>query len=74
MLASTDLRCVRHARLSGVTLVVLNWIGLLCCTAVGICVGILLRRHLQRHELPEDSTESASGFLTDAQAYLSLDL
>jgi hypothetical protein len=30
-----------------------------------------LRRHLQRHELPEDSTESASGFLTDALAYVS---
>ena len=57
--------------MSVVTLVVLNWLGLLLSTGLGIAVGILLRRHLQRNELAQDSTESAAGFFTDALAYVS---
>lgn len=52
------------------TLVVLNWIGLLLSTAIGIAAGVLLRRYLSRTELPGDD-HAGSGILTDALAYVS---
>ncbi len=53
------------------TLVVLNWVGLLLSTLLGIALGLTLSRYLARNELPEDNTYSATGFLTDALAYVS---
>jgi hypothetical protein len=54
-----------------VTLVVLNWLGLLLSTGLGICAGILLRRHLQNREPAVEGQESGSGMFTDALAYVS---
>lgn len=51
------------------TLVLLNWLGLLISSALGICVGVLLKRHLRRRE-PADA-DSATGMFTDALAYVS---
>ncbi len=53
------------------TLVVLNWVGMLLSTLLGIALGLTLSRYLARNELPEDNTYSATGFLTDALAYVS---
>ncbi len=52
-------------------LVVINWIGLVVSAALGIGAGIALSIYLGRHELPRGDTDSASGFLTDALAYVS---
>ena len=52
-------------------LVLLNWLGLVVSTGLGIGAGILLLKYLRRHELPEDSEGQAQGFLTDALAYVS---
>ena len=52
-------------------LVVLNWIGLVVSTGLGIAVGILLLKYLSRHELPDEPETQAQGFLTDALAYVS---
>lgn len=57
--------------MSPVRLVVLNWLGLLLSTGLGISVGILLRRHLQRREPAAGGEESATGLFTDAIAYVS---
>ena len=57
--------------MSPVRLVVLNWLGLLLSTGLGISVGVLLRRHLERREPAAESEESASGMFTDALAYVS---
>lgn len=54
-----------------VTLVVLNWLGLLASTALGIAIGVLLRRNLRNTELAGEASDSASGFFTDALAYVS---
>ena len=51
------------------TLVALNWLGLLLSTALGICAGILLRRYLASRE--DQSEHAAGGVLTDALAYVS---
>lgn len=55
--------------MSGVTLVALNWLGLLLSTALGIGTGIVLRRYLASRE--DDSEHAAGGVLTDALAYVS---
>jgi len=52
-------------------LVVLNWIGLLVSTGLGIGAGILLLKYLSRHELPDDPEGQSHGFITDALAYVS---
>lgn len=52
-------------------LVVLNWIGLVVSTGLGIAAGILLLKYLGRHELPDEAESQAQGFLTDALAYVS---
>ncbi len=52
------------------TLVVLNWLGLLFSTGLGISAGILLRRHLQNRE-PASEDQGGSGMFTDALAYVS---
>jgi len=44
-------------------LVLLNWLGLVVSTGLGIGAGILLLKYLRRHELPEDSEGQAQGFL-----------
>jgi len=54
-----------------VTLVVLNWLGLLFSTGLGISAGILLRRHLQNREPAAEGEQSGSGMFTDALAYVS---
>ena len=55
----------------GMHLVVLNWIGLLVSTGLGIGAGILLLKYLSRHELPDDPEGQSHGFITDALAYVS---
>ncbi len=52
-------------------LVVLNWIGLLVSTGLGIGAGILLLKYLSRYELPDDPEGQSHGFITDALAYVS---
>jgi len=52
-----------------VTLVIMNWLGLLLSTALGICAGILLRRYLTGRE--DQAEHPAGGVLTDALAYVS---
>ncbi|TXH42528.1 MAG: DUF4239 domain-containing protein [Actinobacteria bacterium] len=52
-------------------LVVLNWIGLVVSTGLGIFAGVRLLKYLGRHELPDQAEGHASGFLTDALAYVS---
>jgi hypothetical protein len=54
-----------------VTLVVLNWLGLLASTGLGITIGVMLRRHLRRTEPTTETTDSATGLFTDALAYVS---
>lgn len=51
------------------TLVIMNWLGLLLSTALGICAGILLRRYLTGRE--DQAEHPAGGVLTDALAYVS---
>jgi Protein of unknown function (DUF4239) len=58
------------ARITRVTLVVTNWIGLLLSTALGVLVGIKLRDHLQATE-GIDADHGHAGVLTDALAYVS---
>jgi len=55
--------------MSPVTLVIMNWLGLLLSTALGICAGILLRRYLTGRE--DQAEHPAGGVLTDALAYVS---
>ncbi|MEI2641845.1 MAG: hypothetical protein V9G10_05805 [Candidatus Nanopelagicales bacterium] len=57
--------------MSRVTLVLLNWLGLLVSSAIGICAGVLIKRHLQRREPGSEDGQSASGMFTDALAYVS---
>ena len=52
------------------TLVVINWIGLLLATGLGVLVGIRLRDHLQATEGIDDD-DGHAGVLTDALAYVS---
>ena len=52
-------------------LVVLNWIGLVVSTGLGIGAGILLLKYLSRHELPDEPEGQSQGFITDALAYVS---
>ncbi len=54
-----------------VTLVVLNWLGLLFSTGLGISAGILLRRYLQKREPAGEGEQSSAGMFTDALAYVS---
>lgn len=53
-------------------MVVLNWIGLVLATGLGIAVGIGLLKYLgRRNELPDEAESHAQGFLTDALGYVS---
>ena len=52
-------------------LVVLNWIGLVVSTGLGIGAGILLLKYLSRHELPDEPEGQSQGIVTDALAYVS---
>ncbi len=52
------------------TLVVINWIGLLLATALGVVAGLKLRGHLQATE-GIDEDHGHAGVLTDALAYVS---
>lgn len=58
------------ARMSGVTLVVINWIGLLLATALGVLAGVKLHDHLSHTEGLDDE-QAHAGALTDALAYVS---
>lgn len=57
--------------MSQVTLVLLNWLGLLLSSGLGICIGILLKRHLRQREPGTQDADSATGMFTDALAYVS---
>lgn len=52
-------------------LVLVNWIGLLVSTGLGILAGILLLKYLGRDELPDQRGDAAHGFLNDALTYVS---